>query len=332
MRVAFDCHVPFFLAHGGMQVQIEQTMRSLRKIGVEATPMPWWDESFSPQVIHFFGKPSLSYAGWARQKNIRLVVADLLTAQGSRNLLQRAPFRLLCLLDQFCRGKIRQRLGWSIYDAADCCICLTPWEASLVRNMYGARHARIEVVPNGVEEVFLQAPNAPTRENHLVTTLTITQRKRVLELVEAAALAQVKVRIIGKPYQDSDPYYLRFLESVQKARPWVQYVGSIEERGKVAQEYQKASGFVLLSAMESQSLSALEAAACGCPLLLSDLPWARTTFGEHASYCPVTAAGKTAPYLQHFQKNISRMPRFPHVPSWDQVCGRLVDLYRSILP
>jgi len=332
MRVAFDCHVPFFLAHGGMQVQIEQTMRSLRKIGVEATPMPWWDESFSPQVIHFFGKPSLSYAGWARQKNIRLVVADLLTAQGSRNLLQRAPFRLLCLLDQFCRGKIRQRLGWSIYDAADCCICLTPWEASLVRNMYGARHARIEVVPNGVEEVFLQAPNAPTRENHLVTTLTITQRKRVLELVEAAALAQVKVRIIGKPYQDSDPYYLRFLESVQKAQPWVQYVGSIEDRVKVAKEYQKASGFVLFSAMESQSLSALEAAACGCPLLLSDLPWARTTFGEHASYCPVMTAGKTAPYLQHFQKNISRMPRFQHVPSWDQVCRRLVDIYQSMIP
>lgn len=332
MRVAFDCHVPFFLAHGGVQIQAEQTLAGLRRRGIEVFPLPWWEDQCRPEVIHFLGRPSLAYANLVRQKKIRLVVADLLTSQGSRTFWQRLPLQVVSMADRFCGGKIRRRLGWTVYDQADCCICLTPWEASLVRNMYGAHHARIEVVPNGVEEVFLQGPNSPTREDHLVTTLTITQRKRVLELVEAAALAQVKVRIIGKPYQDSDPYYLRFLESVQKARPWVQYVGSIEERGKVAQEYQKASGFVLLSAMESQSLSALEAAACGCPLLLSDLPWARTTFGEHASYCPVTAAGKTAPYLQHFQKNISRMPRFPHVPSWDQVCGRLVDLYRSILP
>ena len=38
--------------------------------------------------------------------------------------------------------------------------------------------------------------------------------------------------------------------------------------------------------MESLSLSALEAAACGCPVLLSDLPWARTVFGQSALVLP----------------------------------------------
>ena len=52
--------------------------------------------------------------------------------------------------------------------------------------------------------------------------------------------------------------------------------------------YREARGFVLLSAMESLSLSALEAAACECPLFLSDLPWARsscTTSRARPTWC-----------------------------------------------
>ena len=331
MKVALDCHVPFFLAHGGMQIQVEQTLCSLREIGVEATPLPWWDESFSPQVIHFFGKPSLSYAGWARQKKIRLVVADLLTAQGSRNFFQRIPFRAICFLNRLCGGKIRQRLGWSVYDAADCCVCLTPWEASLIRGMYGARRARVEVVPNGVEEIFLQRKEAPTRADHLVTTVTITPRKRVLELVKAAALAQIKVKIIGKPYNEKDPYYLRFLDEVKRSQPWVEYQGAITDRGQLAAEYRKAKGFVLLSAMESQSLSALEAAACGCPLLLSDLPWARVSFGSQASYCPLAGARPTASFLRSFWKNADRAPIPSGILSWRQVAQKLASIYRDLI-
>jgi glycosyltransferase involved in cell wall biosynthesis len=57
--------------------------------------------------------------------------------------------------------------------------------------------------------------------------------------------------------------------------------------------YRAARGFVLLSSHGNpEPLAALEAAACECPLLLSDLPWARSTFGGHASYCPV-ASGRS---------------------------------------
>ncbi|NBS15009.1 MAG: hypothetical protein EBT57_09465, partial [Verrucomicrobia bacterium] len=174
MKIAFDCHVPFCFAHGGVQIQVEQTMAALKKHGVEVSPLPWWDDSISPDLIHFFGKPTLSYARLVKQKRIKLVVADLLTSQGSRAVWQRLPFSIICFFDRLVGGKLRQKLGWSVYDLADCCICLTSWEASLVRNMYGARHARIQIVPNGVEKVFLEDRGNPAREDHLVTTVTIT--------------------------------------------------------------------------------------------------------------------------------------------------------------
>lgn len=331
MKVAFDCHVPFCFAHGGVQIQVEQTMAALQGQGVEVSPLPWWDDTFSPDLIHFFGKPALSYARLVKQKQIRLVVADLLTSQGSRGALQRIPFSIICFLDRLVGGRLRQKLGWSVYDLADACICLTPWEASLVRNMYGASHARIQIVPNGVERVFLEDQGKQARGDYLVTTVTITPRKRVVEMVRAAALAKVKLRVIGKPYHPQDPYHLLFLETLQEARPWAEYAGPIEDRAQLAGEYRKAAGFVLLSTMESQSLSALEAAACGCPLLLSDLPWARFSFGNEASYAPIASNKITAGLLRRFMEGIADAPTVSRVPSWDDVGGRLAQIYNEAM-
>lgn len=331
MKIAFDCHVPFYFAHGGVQIQVEQTMAALKREGVEVCPLPWWDDSISPDLIHFFGKPTLSYARLVKQKQIRLVVADLLTSQGSRKAWQRLPFRLVCAVDRLLGGKLRHKLGWSVYDLADCCACLTEWEAKLIRTMYGARTARIEIVPNGVERVFLEGQGNQARGDYLVTTVTITPRKRVVETVRAAALARVKLRVIGKPYHSQDPYHLLFLQALQEARPWVEYVGPIEDRAQLAGEYRKAAGFVLLSAMESQSLSALEAAACGCPLLLSDLPWAQSSFGPEASYAPLAPEEKTAPFLRRFVEGISNAPKVKRVSSWDDVASRLVEIYREAI-
>ena len=44
MKVLINCDTPFILAHGGMQVQIEQSLAALTAIGVQAEPLRWWDD------------------------------------------------------------------------------------------------------------------------------------------------------------------------------------------------------------------------------------------------------------------------------------------------
>jgi glycosyltransferase involved in cell wall biosynthesis len=83
--------------------------------------------------------------------------------------------------------------------------------------------------------------------------------------------------------------------------------------------------------MESLSLSALEAAACGCPLLLSDLPWARTSFGEQASYCSVTGPMQTATVLKVFYAQAPQRPAPARPLSWLEVAERLKKIYESLL-
>ncbi len=88
----------------------------------------------------------------------------------------------------------------------------------------------------------------------------------------------------------------------------------------------------MLSAAESLSLSALEAAACECPLLLSDLPWARTVFKTRASYCPVTrSAGRTAQVLRRFYEAAPQLPAPPKPLSWKEVAQQVKAVYETLL-
>lgn len=335
MRVLFDCQMPSLLAHGGAQIQAANTVLALREIGVAADYVHWWDPDQKCDVLHFLGRANSFYTHFAKAKNIKFVMADLLTSQGSRNRWQRLPHWFLRQFDRVTRGRIiAERFGWTSYRMADAVVALTPWEKMLMAEMFGVNSRRIFVVPNGVEEVFFLNRGAEVkhqRSEWLICTATITERKRVLELAEAAILANTPVWIVGKPYSETDGYYLRFLEAVRRSNGLIRYEGGISDRSRMAEIYKSAKGFVLLSTMESLSLSALEAAAAGCPLLLSDLPWARCTFEQNVSYCPITNPATTSRVLKQFYAMAPTLP-IPHRPNtWKEVAIQLKGIYEEIL-
>src|SRR6266699_5729408 len=88
MKVIFDYSVPFALAHGGAQIQIEQTWAALEKVGVEVEPVCWWDERQSADILQYFGRISSTTLRLAQEKGIKIVISELLTAQGSRSQLR----------------------------------------------------------------------------------------------------------------------------------------------------------------------------------------------------------------------------------------------------
>jgi glycosyltransferase involved in cell wall biosynthesis len=329
MKILFDHPQPFFLAHGGFQTQIEQTRQALLRLGVEVEWLRWWDEGQSGDLIHYFGRPSPGYIEFAHGRGMKVIIAELLTGLGSRAAsVRRAQAAVIRLL----RGNnFFDRMGWLSYQVADAAVALTSWEAQLMCEVFGAPADRVHVVPNGVERVFLDCPPAPERGRWLVCTATIAPRKRVVELASAAVLAGTPLWVLGRPYSETDAYAVQFREICAAHPELIRYEGGVSDRAQLAGIYAAARGFVLLSTMESLSLSALEAAACGCPLLLSDLPWARTTFGAAARYCPIIGPGTTAPHLRAFYDDAPALPRPPRPASWDEVGAQFRDLYVGLV-
>jgi glycosyltransferase involved in cell wall biosynthesis len=332
MRVLFYHLTPFSFAHGGLQTQILQTRNALEKLDVECDFLRWWDQGQAADILHFFGRMSVSTLQLAQARGMKVVQAELLTEQGSRS---RARLKLQKSLRQVMGLASPQLCGslfnWDSYRLADACIALTEWEAFLMKQLYGAPAGKTHVVPNGVEDVFLKSQPAK-RGPWLVCTATITERKRALELAEAAVHASTPLWVIGKPYADSDAYAQRFV-ALAKAHPGtLRYEGPIADRARLSQIYREARGFVLLSAMESLSLSALEAAACECPLLLGRLPWATTVFREGACYCPVALSPvRTAGFVRQFYDAAPGLKPPPRPLSWLEVGGQLKHLYETLL-
>lgn len=332
MKVLTYCNLPFSLAHGGQAIQIQQTVAALQGIGVEVEPMRWWDEAQTGDVIQYFGRMPADLIRFAHQKSIKVVMAELLTAQGSRSPGQLRRQRLITrTLKRLAPRQFVASFNWDSYRLADAFLALTPWEKHLMEYLFDADPARTHIVPNGVEEVFFRAAPAP-RGEWLVCTATITGRKRVLELAEGAVAAQTPLWVIGRAYADKDPYAEQFLKLAGANRQWIRFEGPISDREQLGRIYRAARGFVLLSSMESLSLSALEAVACECPLLLSDLPWARETFPTGAQFCPVTdSTAATAAALRSFYDAAPKMPIAPKPATWPEVARLFRSIYEQVL-
>jgi len=333
VKVLIDHQLPFLLAHGGLQIQIERTKQALEANGIEVEYLRWWDDSQGGDIIHFFGRANPSHIDFAHAKGMKYVMSELFTGQGSRTAAQ---LRLQGALEKTLRkampATFLANFRWDSYQKTDALLVGTPWEAEVARLLFAPPPEKIHIVPNGVEDVFFLNPRSEAirRNNELVCTATITERKRVLELAEAAVAARVRVRVLGNPYGKSDPYYIRFLALAEKHSDFIRYAGPVRDREELARAYKEARGFVLLSTMETRSLSSEEAAAAGCPLLLSDLPWARSTFGQTATYCPLGNTNSTAAALREFYEEAPMLPTPCKPCHWEDVANQIARIYQKL--
>jgi glycosyltransferase involved in cell wall biosynthesis len=333
VKVLIDHQLPFLLAHGGLQIQIERTKQALEASGIEVEYLRWWDDSQGGDIIHFFGRANPCHIDFAHAKGMKYVMSELFTGQGSRTPAQ---LRLQGALEKALRNVVPATFlasfRWDAYEKADALLVGTTWEAEVATLLFAPSPERIHIVPNGVEEVFFLDPSsqAVPRSNELVCTATITPRKRVVELTAASILAETPLRILGAPYGEEDPYYRRFLVLADQRPDLIRYSGALKDREELARAYKEARGFVLLSTMETRSLSSEEAAAAGCPLLLSDLPWARSTFGQTATYCPIGNTDSTAAALRKFYEEAPRLPTPGKPCRWGDVANRLMQIYQTL--
>jgi glycosyltransferase involved in cell wall biosynthesis len=329
MKILIDHQLPFAFAHGGLQIQIEQTKAALEKNGTDVEYLRFWDAEQLGDVLHVFGRFSKPYIELAQRKGMAVVMSDLLSETGSRSrralLAQKG---LIHAARKLLPATFLSRMGWDSYKAADVVIALTAWEAELMVDLLDADMSKIQVVPNGVEDCFFLESPPEIREDWLLCTGTITPRKRTVELARAAVAGKVKIRIVGKPYSEQDPYYREFLRICATNREFIDFPGPIHDRTELARAYSRARGFVLFSLFESLSLSALEAAAAGCHMLITDLPWARTTFGDHAAYCPPRATiAESGRILRNFSETIETQPKPKKPLRWAEVGNRLLIIY-----
>lgn len=336
MKVIIDSFgPPFFLAHGGATTQVVETMRALQEVGVEVEFARWWDSHQTGDLIHTFGTPKGAYIDFARAKGMPVINTTLFTATCNRSVnyltLQGAMVTAMLKMPGFPPwGAIRSQLGWRSYNTCDLNIVGLEAEANVLRKVYSVPASKIRLVPLGLSELFLEAGHGERLGEYLITTGTITERKRSIELAQLAKAAQVPICFVGKPYDQNSSYWRAFEALIDGKM--VKHIPHTENVDEMIQLLKGSRGYVLYSDYENWCLSAHEAIACGIPIMVPDQPWSRELFGNKAAYLLPGKTRINTERLKTFYDSARHLPP-PDIKlySWKDVALKLADTYRSLL-
>lgn len=180
---------------------------------------------------------------------------------------------------------------------------------------FGLSRDRLAVVPEAADAVF--APRAPDAVRAELAPLGLDGRpfllyaggisphKDVVTLIDAyarlvAAVADPPVLVVAGDLE-RDPYLssaadVRARIAAHRLQERVVTPGFVSDE-RLACLYSAATAVALPSLAEGFGLPAVEAAACGAPVLLSDIAAHRETMGDSARYFPPRDAGALAALL-----------------------------------
>ena len=331
MKILVDHSSPYLLAHGGYSVLIDQTVAALRANGEEVEFLRWWDHSQRGDVIHYFAPVHVSYLQQARLKGMPVVLTTLVDWPANQPRWQTRRRRLV--YEAMSRlplpGGIRQSMHWQSFRLCARNVVCMQCEKDFLVDAYDVDPGAVEVVSPGLGESFLQAGPGKREGDYLICTATIAPRKESVRLARAAREARVPVLFVGRPYSTDNPYWKEFEALIDGQ--YVRHEGGVEGDAALIEKLQSARGFVFMSRVESWCFAASEAVACGLPLLLPSLPWAKERFGGQASYFPEGHGGEEAA-LRAFYEGCPSLPA-PAVKllSWPDVGRNLQRVYAGCL-
>lgn len=224
--------------------------------------------------------------------------------------VDRAGQWLLSLEKRFCpevvhlNGYAHAALGWSAPAVVAAHSCILSWWEAVKReaapeiyNVYrqrvgrGLRAARAVVAPTRAMLEALQKfhgaiPNAQVIHNGIKGQVFQSGSAKKCRLLAAGRVWDEgkNFRLLDEAAQGVKwPVLLAGAKKTEQRFPNLHMLGALSRKELMAQ-YKEAAVFVSPALYEPFGLAALEAAHCGCALLLSDLPTFREIWGEAALY------------------------------------------------
>lgn len=292
------------LVPGGHRVQLDQTARFLRELGVET------EVSFAREmavanfdVVHGFGLPPL-WMRRCRQAGVPVVLSPIYWSRAYTTGQDRAfagrsglaldlwhRFRqgaglaraaLLNRASQACETK-NERLIYLrvIYEMADLLLPNSQMEADSIVADLGVT-TPCHVAPNSVDVERFELPPSETSRDTVLCAGRIEPHKNQLGLIRAWDKTLPPLKIVGKPHPHHEEYHAKCLNEAQAKN--IEMLPGVPH-DELPALYQSARVHVLPTWFETTGLVSLEAALCGCNIVTTSRGFAREYFEDLAWYC-----------------------------------------------
>ncbi|MDS3860569.1 glycosyltransferase family 1 protein [Thermosynechococcaceae cyanobacterium BACA0444] len=176
---------------------------------------------------------------------------------------------------------------------ADAMLTVSQTEAKAILDVYPQAKSRLYPIPNGhwPDDLDLEAiaPMKPIGRPFMLAVGTLSARKNLTGILKAAEQVNQQksldfVMVGGRP----SIYQAIQLELPTSLKDRVHFVGTVDDRTLISY-YKAAQGLVYPSFYEASGLPPLEAMACGCPVIVSDIPALKERCQEAAIYCQASS-------------------------------------------
>ncbi len=276
-----------FQRPGGGEVQLLQTERHLRELGVRVDRFDRWTTRLEEHpLVHSFSLIPHDFWHPVKLAGCGLLVSTIHwptpKEQGLRDRVRGVVV-----------GAGRRILGGGSppegkpFRHVDLFLPNSQMEADLLCQVYKLPPEKMHVVPNGVEERFLGAtPDAFVARyglrDFVLCVGRIDGRKNQLTLVRALKGIGRPIVCIGEPVLGQEEY---LEECRREGGADVHFLGKLEHDSPLlASAYAAAAVLALPTWIETPGLCALEAALAGTPIVITELGCTREYFGEHVRY------------------------------------------------
>ncbi|MEX2277388.1 MAG: glycosyltransferase [Cucumibacter sp.] len=318
MKVLFATYPTAFHTPGGGEIQLLAYRKYLADPGIEVTLFdPWRPEFLGHDLVHYFSCVGGSYpfCAFVKRLGLKLVVSSSLWITPETR-------------KDYPEGEIRRQLS-----LADRIVTNSDAETETLAEVFGLPREKFATVLNGVDPSFF-APTDPALFRSefgvdgpfLLNVANLEPRKNHLRLAEAiAGLPGTRLVLIGAV---RDPDYAKAV--LAAGGKSLSHLGTLAHDSRpLRSAYAAARLFVLPSLLETPGLAALEAAAQGAPLLVTEVGSTRDYFGAAATYVDPHSTASIRAGIEAALASPARGSFRPLV--WPEAIAPLSAIYRGAL-
>lgn len=342
MKICFIPPIISATVGGGINTQMHKTAEAMQSRGHEITFFNQWEKYnwHEFDIVHIFRADStnLSIAEWLNSNNIPFVVSPIFYSSHKASRIKLA-IQITELTKHFLSGMTSDLLiKKDICNLSNLVLPNTTEEASLISKSMNISKIKTEVIPNGIDASFKNAtPDLFFNKFGIKDFILSTghfgyQRKNLKRLLLAMKNIDEKLVLIGSLFEDN---YSKECKILIENSDNIIFLDTLKHDDPLlASAYAAAKVFALPSLYETPGLSALEAAICGCNIVITPYGGTKEYFQEYAEYVDPLNVSSIEGCLQRslkqaYNNNLSELiiDNF----NWNIVAEKTIDAYRKVI-
>lgn len=277
MRIAFIISSNLCISsHSGIRIQADTWAGELKRQGHDVIKVNPWDyqDWKTYDVIHLIGYSEfIPYLDGVYQQNKNIIFSPIIDSMQNIRL-----YRFITYW-----GCKKLRLTSNNYEMRLASKYITKWsvrtkfEYRYVNEAYGVPVSKISLNPLSYR--LSPGDYNPERKPYCLHVSKLTDgRKNVMRLVQAAERYHFNLKLAGSISSETD---FSPIKEIIDRNENIEYLGRVSDK-ELLRLYQDAKVFALPSVIEGVGLVALEAAACGCDIVVTNVGGPKEYYGDMA--------------------------------------------------